>query len=93
MFNGCWFNFDTESTDDSVTYSPLFAYNNKLRVVSWSFRNIKAKGSLINLFGGNSAFDSSNLFSRQITKLLGCFYITSNDGDKVYFPIHNSMFR
>lgn len=93
MFNGCWFNFDTESTDDSVIYSPLFAYNSKLKVVSWSFRNIKAKGSLINLFGGNSVFDSSNLFSRQITKLLGCFYITSNDGNKVYFPIHNSMFR
>jgi hypothetical protein len=63
MFNDCWFNFDTESINN-VTYSPLFAYNKKLRVVSWSFRNIKAKGSLINLFGGNSEFDSSNLFSR-----------------------------
>ena len=93
MFCNCWFNFDTETTDNGVTYSPLFAYNTKLRVIGKSFRNIKAKGSLINMFGGNSEFDNSNLFSRSITQLLYSFYITSYDGDKVYFPIHNSMFR
>lgn len=93
MFCNCWFNFDTETTDNGITYSPLFAYNTKLRIIGQSFRNIKAKGSLINMFGGNAEFDNSNLFSKSITQLLYSFYITSYDGDKVYFPIHNSMFR
>lgn len=93
MFNGCWINFDTEVTENNTYYSPLFAYNRELVTISWSFRSIKAKGSLINLFGGREEFDNMELFSRKIQQILGSINITSYEGDKVYFPIHNSMFR
>ena len=93
MFNGCWINFDTEVTENNTHYSPLFAYNRELVNISWSFRSIKAKGSLINLFGGREEFDNMELFSRKIQYILGSINITSYEGDKVYFPIHNSMFR
>jgi hypothetical protein len=66
MFNGCWINFDTEVTENNTYYSPLFAYNRELVTISWSFRGIKAKGSLINLFGGREEFDNMELFSRKI---------------------------
>ena len=92
-FNGTWINFDLEQLEDGTNYCPLIAYNTKLTTLGWSFRDIKAKGSLLNVFGGNEVFDSTNLFPRRITQILGFCSITSYEGSKVYFPIHNSMFR
>lgn len=91
-FNGIWINFDLE-TYEGVQYCPLIAYNTKLRTLGWGFRSLKAKGSLLNIFGGNSVFDNSPLFPRNLNKVIGAINIASYDGAKVYFPIHNSMFR
>lgn len=92
LFNYAWINFDLE-TYEGVQYCPLIAYNTKMKTLGWSFRGIKAKGSLLNLFGGNEVFDKSPLFSRTISTIVGFINVSTYDTRKVYCPIHNNMFR
>ena len=94
--NNIYIQFDLESYSDgdkTVSYCPLIAYNTKLTSLDRSFCNIIGKGSLVNIFGGNEIFDNTNLFPRNIHTIQHCMLISGYDGNKVYYPIHNSMFR
>lgn len=92
MFNGMYIDFDLE-TYEGVQYCPLIAYNTKLTELNGSFSGIRGKGSLLNVFGGNSVFDNSSLFPRRFTNAYASLIVSSNNGTPVYCPIHNSMFR
>lgn len=93
-FSSTWIDFDSVTTSNGVNYCPLFYNNTKLTQIYNSFLGIKGKGSLLNIFGGNSEFDSYNKFPKKLTNLLHCFEISSaENGQLVYYPIHNEMFR
>jgi hypothetical protein len=75
----------------------MFAHNPNLTSLFYVFRNVKGKGTLLNLFGGSdTVFDSDPFeFPTKIYRIVQSFIISSYDttASKVYFPVHNSMFR
>ena len=96
VFNNIDINFDlvqyTEG-NTTVNYCPLIAHNKNITSISRCFRNIRGTGSLYNLFGGHEIFDDVDLFPRNIHTIHQSFSITSYSERKVYYPVHNNMFR
>lgn len=94
-FNSIWFNFDLQTTIDNIKYCPLFFNNTKLTRIERSFNGLKGQGSLLNIFGGNAAFDNINKFPKSLEYILTSFNIDSYDISlgQVDYPIHNNMFR
>lgn len=101
LFYGIWIEFDSATVQNSegktITYCPMFAHNPNLTSLFYVFRNVKGKGTLLNLFGGSdTVFDSDPFeFPTKIYRIVQSFIISSYDTttSKVYFPVHNSMFR
>ena len=95
-----WIEFDSATVENSdgntITYCPLFANNPQLVDLIYCFRNITAKGTLLNLFGGqDEIFDSEPFhFTNKLRQVIHSFIVDGNgNNEKVYYPIHNNMFR
>lgn len=106
VLNNIRMNFDTETiaiNGTTLTFCPLIAYNPNLTSIRGCFYNVKASGNLNYLFGGNEAFVNAKfntadgrellMFPRSLATIDCFLVVTSNNGTKVLYPVHNSMFR
>lgn len=84
-----------EYTDEGggvTSYCPLFYYNTKLTNIVSSF-NCHGKGSLLNVFGGDTAFlRMTDHFPQRLTTITNSFIMTADGSNTVVWPIKNSMF-
>lgn len=77
-------------------YTDLFYYNTKLTSINSSFKNIKGKGSLRNLFGGYEATINNNThFPQSLSAITDSFIITEKDdtGENTKMYIGNSFLQ
>lgn len=88
--------FDLETyTENGVTasYCPIFYNNPKLASIHQCF-NCYGKGSLLNMFGGDSVFNSmKNNFPQYLQNIKASFNCVKDGSNTVTWPIKNSMFN
>ena len=86
----------TETIDGvSVTYCPMFMYNPDLYYIAESFIGIRAKGSLVNIWGGQEELMSKypNNFSNKLQYIYNSFRPGGTlDGETLQYPLRNDMF-